>query len=262
MNRGVAVELRNLTVTFNKGTPNEVVALRAASLRVERGEFIVIVGGNGSGKSTLLRVIAGTLQPDSGLVFLNDRDVTRQPDFRRAKKIGFVHQDPLLGTCPTLTLHENMVLSAVRKWWQPFPYSLRPLGKQFDMVAAVGLGLEERLAVPLNNFSGGQRQAIALAIAFSRRSPFILLDEYLSSLDEATAERVLDFTLHLARDESPTVLLVIHDLDRALRIGERTVVLHQGRLVDDLPARLVHSLNRFDLMEALHGKVIETIHKQ
>jgi putative ABC transport system ATP-binding protein len=254
VSNGAAVGLRDVTVTFNKGTPNEVVALHEVSLHVETGEFVVIVGGNGSGKSTLLRVIAGSVYPDSGVVFLNGRDVSRESDFHRAKQISFVYQDPLLGTCPNLTLHENMTISAADKWWWPFPYSLHPPKKQFEMIEAIGLGLEDRLALVLNNFSGGQRQAITLAIAFARQAPLILLDEYLSSLDEATADRVVDFTLGLVREVSATVFLVIHDLDRALQIRERIVVMGKGAIVEDIPASRVVSLQRHELAAVLHDK--------
>lgn len=253
---GVALEVRDVTVTFNAGTPNEVVALRDASLRVAPGEFIVVIGGNGSGKSTLLRAVAGAIRPATGAIFIDNRDVTGVSDYRRARDVSFVYQDPLLGTCPNLTLHENIMLAHTPRhggWWRPLPYPLHAPKRQFEIIEAIGLGLERRLVAPLSTFSGGQRQAIALAIAFSRKAPLMLLDEYLSSLDESTADKVLDFTLRLAREEEPTILLVIHDLDRALRLAKRTIVLRDGRIVDDLPPNQMLRLQRRDLVTALQG---------
>jgi putative ABC transport system ATP-binding protein len=260
---GVSLELRRVTVAFNRGTPNEVCALRALSLEAAPGEFIVLIGGNGSGKSTLLRAVAGTVEPEAGTVRIGGNDVTRQPDFRRARNIGFVHQDPILGTCPNLTLHENFVLShAARSWWWPLPYVMTLPRKQLSFVDAVGLGLDQRLAIALSNFSGGQRQAIAVAIVFSRGAPLVLLDEYLSALDETTADRVLDFTVQLAHEQSPTVMLVIHDIERALRIKKRTVVLNNGEIVRDIPADQIHQIHRDDLLALLgrFGPVSQMVH--
>lgn len=228
---GVSVKLQDVTVVFNIGTPNEITALKNINLEVAPGEVLVLLGGNGSGKSTLLKVIAGIIKPTEGSVFIDGEDVTDRKDYLRAKGISFVHQDPLLGTCPNLTLFENLSLSGNKKWWLPFPYGLSVNKNKTHAIEKTGLGLEERMALPLSNFSGGQRQAIAIGIEFSSQDSLFLLDEFTSSLDETTSENVFAFSMEHAKKNRSTLIMIVHDLDQAMKIHCSILLMVNGAIV-------------------------------
>jgi len=229
---GVSVKLRAVTVVFNKGTPNEIVALKNINLDIAPGEILVLLGGNGSGKSTLLKVIAGVIKPTEGSVFIDGEDVSNQNDYQRARGVSFVHQDPLLGTCPNLTLFENMALSGNKKWWLPFPYGLSVDKDKTHALEKTGLGLEERMALPLSNFSGGQRQAIAIGIEFSNDAGLALLDEFTSSLDETTSGKVFGLSFEYAFKNGATLIMIMHDLNQAVKIQGSILTLADGTIVN------------------------------
>jgi len=230
----VSVKLQNVTVVFNKGTPNEITALKNINLEVAPGEVLVLLGGNGSGKSTLLKIIAGIIKPTEGCVLIDGEDVTKQKDYQRAKGISFVHQDPLLGTCPNLTLFENLALSGNKKWWLPFPYGLSLNKDKTHVLESTGLGLEERMPMPLSNFSGGQRQAIAIGIEFSNQECLLLLDEFTSSLDETTSENVFAFSMEHAKKNRATLIMIVHDLDQAMKIHCSILLMVNGAIVSKI----------------------------
>ncbi len=228
---GVSVKLQDVTVVFNKGTPNEITALRNINLEVASGEVLILLGGNGSGKSTLLKVIAGITKPTEGRVFFDGIDVTSRKDYQRARGISFVHQDPLLGTCPNLTLFENLALSGIKKWWWPLPYGLSAIEKKTHALERTGLGLEKRMSLPLSNFSGGQRQAIAIGIEFSSRAKMILLDEFTSSLDETTSDNVFALSFEYAFKKGATLIMIMHDVDQAIKVRGTILLLVDGAIV-------------------------------
>ncbi len=230
MSQTPVIELRDVSVVYNEGTPNEVVALKNVSLRVSRGETVVILGGNGSGKSTLLKAIAGTAPVKTGTVLLHGRDVTRWPPYRRSKRIGYVHQDPMLGTCPSLTVHENFQLSASERWWLPIPFSLKMRNEDRASIQRTGLPLEQKASTPVTMLSGGQRQAIALCLAFGSTHPILLLDEFTASLDETTTDAVLCFLAERSAEVGATVLIVMHNLSKAQELGKRTITFTSGSL--------------------------------
>lgn len=205
------IEIKNLTIVYNENTPYEVVALKDFSLKVEKGDTLVITGGNGSGKSTLLNAIAGTVPVKSGKIFINGIDVTNWSAIKRSKFIGTVYQDTMLGTCPNLTIQENFQLTNTKGWWKITPYRLKLTENQKDNIKNTGLPLYEREASKINMLSGGQRQAIAVCLAFENTKPILLFDEFTSSLDNSTLENVLDFTMHQAKDNRITMLLVMHN---------------------------------------------------
>ncbi len=230
MSQTPVIELRDVSVVYNEGTPNEVAALKNVSLRVSQGETIVILGGNGSGKSTLLKAIAGTAPVKSGTVLLHGKDVTRWPSYRRSRHIGYVHQDPMLGTCPSLTVHENFQLSASERWWLPTPFSLKMRDEDRVSIQRTGLPLEQKASTPVTMLSGGQRQAIALCLAFGSPHPILLLDEFTASLDETTTDAALCFLTEQSAELGATVLIVMHDLQKAQSTGTRMVTLLSGRI--------------------------------
>jgi putative ABC transport system ATP-binding protein len=230
-----AIELEDVTVLFNKGTADELVALNRVSLSVYGGECVVLTGDNGSGKSTVLNAIAGLCPVASGTIKINSRDVTRVPEHERLRGVGYVHQDPTLGTCPALTVHQNAQLYVRRPWWSPAPIPLRLSGQVTSLLQATGLPLLEKVGSPVSMLSGGQRQALAVCLTLSANPSILLLDECLSSLDRGTAARVLDILRGEGAKCGLTTLMVVHDPQRLRVPVDRVVALRSGML--ETPAR-------------------------
>jgi len=207
------IEIKNLTVVYNANTPYEVVALKDFSLKVEKGEILVITGGNGSGKSTLLRAISGTAPIKAGQILINGINITKWSAIKRAKLLGIVHQDTMLGTCPNLTIQENFQLTNTKKWWYLLPYNLKLNDNQIESIKNTGLPLETRDTSKINMLSGGQRQAIAVCLAFENLKPILLFDEFTSALDENTVNHVLGFVIKQAKDLRITLIMVMHDIN-------------------------------------------------
>ena len=209
-----AIEVKNLKVIYNENTPNEIVALNSFSLKVKRGEVLVVTGGNGTGKSTLLNAIAGTIPIQSGHILFNGNDITDWSTAQRAKIMGIVYQDTMLGTCPNLSLHENFQLTNIHKWWLPIPYKLIMSKNQINSIQKIGLGLESRMATKINMLSGGQRQAIAVCLAFENDKPILLFDEFTSALDEPTMLNLMNYTISQSIQYHTTVIIVMHNTER------------------------------------------------
>jgi len=221
MRRATKVRLENVTVIYNQGTPNETVALDDVSLEIAAGETVLLWGGNGSGKSTLLKVIAGFIKPASGKIFFNDIDVSGDSVACRAKRVSFVHQDPLLGTCPSLTFFENTHISSPNRWWWPFPYKLELQDDYLNILKKLGIGhMESRGSMPLNGFSGGQRQAVAISIALMKKTNLLLLDEMSSSLDHTVSEKLFSLLKEIAKIREKTQIIVTHQKEVSENIGE------------------------------------------
>jgi len=228
---GASVRLENVTVVYSQGTPNETVALDNVTLEIPAGETVLLMGGNGSGKSTLLKVIAGTIKPVSGKIFFDDVDVSGDSDICRAKRVSFVHQDPLLGTCPSLTFFENTHISSSDKWWWPFPYGLELQHEYVNMLHKMGIGhMDGRGSVPLNGFSGGQRQAVAISIALMKKPNLLLLDEMSSSLDLAVSEKLYFLLKENANIKEKTQIIVTHQREASEKIGDFIFSQDLGRI--------------------------------
>jgi len=205
------IEIQDLTVIYNENTFYEVVALNNFSMKMKQGDVLVVTGGNGTGKSTLLNSIAGIIPIKSGKIFFNGVDITNWNALKRSRLMGLVHQDTMLGTCPNLTVQENFELTNPNKWWTLSPYKLRFDSEQTASIKKIGLTLENREKTKINMLSGGQRQAIALCLAFEREKPLLLFDEFTSALDEPTAIKVLDYTFEKAKIKNTTMLMVLHN---------------------------------------------------
>ena len=232
----IALRLEAVSHTFHAGTPNEVRALDAVDLELDRGSFVVVLGGNGSGKSSLLGAIAGSLEISSGRVLIDGRDVTRWPAERRARSIGRVFQDPFMGTAPELTVAENLTVAARRGSARWLRRALDPGRRALirDRVARLGMRLEDRLDTPIAGLSGGQRQALTVLMATMVRPSLLLLDEHTAALDTRSADVVSRLTRETVAESGLTTLMVTHSMTQAVQFGDRVLVMHRGRVAYDL----------------------------
>jgi putative ABC transport system ATP-binding protein len=250
------IELKDIEVVFNPGTPIETRALQGPSVNIERSEFVTVIGTNGAGKSTLLNVLSGEVTPRSGTVSIDGRDVTRLPTFARAFAISRVFQDPLAGTCANLTILENLAIAyrrGQRRGLGPgIVGNLRNMAR--DRLARVGLGLERRLDDKIGLLSGGQRQVVSLIMATLVPVQLLLLDEHTAALDPRTAEVVLKLTQDIVAEQRLTTLMVTHSMRQALDYGSRTIMMHEGRVAID-----VHGPARAGLTVADLLKMFETV---
>lgn len=227
---------QDLHMTFNAGTPIETRALRGMSLDIPTGQFVTVIGSNGAGKSTFLNAVSGEMGVDRGRIEIDGVEVTRAPVWERARHVARVFQDPMAGTCEDLTIEENMALAAQRGERRGFGRAVKPaLREEFRAhLATLGLGLENRLGDRIGLLSGGQRQAVSLLMAALKPSRLLLLDEHTAALDPRTADFVLQLTVRIVAEHKLTTMMVTHSMRQALDVGERTVMLHQGRVVLDV----------------------------
>ena len=240
----------NLVITFNPGTPIETRALRGLSLDIPSGQFVTVIGSNGAGKSTFLNAVSGDLSVDSGTIVIDNEDVTRQPVWNRAKRVARVFQDPMAGTCEDLTIEENMALAMSRGERRGLSRAVQASMRSTfrDRLSTLGLGLENRLSDRIGLLSGGQRQAVSLLMAALRPSRILLLDEHTAALDPRTADFVLQLTDRIVRESKLTTMMVTHSMRQALDVGDRTVMLHQGRVVLDVSGDKRRGLDVPDLL--------------
>ena len=237
---GPALEVRHLRHTFERGSASEVQALRDVSLTLAPGEFVTVVGMNGSGKSTLLNAVAGTFVPDSGSIWLDGVDVTHEAEYRRAEKVGRVFQDPLSGTAPNLTVAENLSL-ALDRARNPFVlrWAVTASRRQelHQRVQELHLGLEDRLDARIGMLSGGERQALTLLMATLVKPKVLLLDEHTAALDPRSVEQVVKLTERVVSSQRLTTLMVTHSMHQAVRLGDRVLMMHRGRIVREIRGR-------------------------
>ena len=219
------LEIQDLTVVYNENTPYEVMALKNFSLTVGKGEIVLISGGNGSGKSTLIRAIAGAVPIKTGKIKFDGIDITKWPSHKRAKFMAIVHQDTMLGTCPNLTIQENFQLTNPRKWWHLTPYNLSLKDAQIESLKKTGLPLDTRGSSKINMLSGGQRQAIAVCLAFEHKKKLLLFDEFLSALDDKTKDNIFRYTLENAKQTNCTMLMVLHGASEYSSTFNKTIQL-------------------------------------
>ena len=251
--------LTNVSKIFSPGTVNEKKALSEISIHLAPGDFATILGSNGAGKSTLFSVVAGSIRANTGTIVLDGKDVTTLPDYRRSKYIGRLFQDPLKGTAPNMTIEENMALAYLRSSEKRSSFSMMTKAerKEFrERLAQLGLGLEDRMNSPVGLLSGGQRQALTLLMATLVTPKLLLLDEHTAALDPATAEKILDLTKEIVAEHQITCMMITHDIEAGLKLGNRTLIMNGGRIVGELSgeeranmdeARLLEVFRRFHL---------------
>ena len=246
--------LNHISKTFNPGTVNEKCAIRDLSLHLNPGDFVTIIGANGAGKSTLFNAIAGSFYTDSGSIFLDGEDITFLPEFRRAKQIGRLFQDPMLGTAPGMTIEENLALATGTGGW--LSHVKKEEKRRFrDRLALLDMGLEDRMKQPMGLLSGGQRQAVTLMMATMANPKILLLDEHTAALDPGTAEKVLNLTRQIVEEGKLTCLMITHNMQSALELGNRTLMMDAGNIILDLAGDERASLTVSDLMQRFRAGV-------
>ena len=247
------LELKGITKIFSRGTIDEVTALDNVNLNVYPGDYVTIIGSNGAGKTTMLNIIAGVFPPErGGRVIVNGDDITSLSEYKHAAYVGRVYQDPKVGTAGKLSIEENLALAVLRG--QPRGLRAATNKKRRELfraaLAPLGLGLEDRLSTPVGTLSSGQRQAVALVMATISKPSLLLLHEHIANLDPRTAETVLELTDMIVERERMTTLMVTHNMDLALRYGNRLIMMHKGKIIVDIGGERKQSLTINDLVTA------------
>ena len=253
------LDIRGITLTFNKGTVNEKVAISDLSLNVNDGDFITIIGANGAGKSTLFNAIGGTFITDSGSIVLDGKDITLTPEHKRARSIGRLFQDPMKGSAPGMTIEENLALAAGHGGWLS-AISKKDKERFKKCLRQLNMGLEDRMQQPVGLLSGGQRQALTLMMATINPPKLLLLDEHTAALDPATAEKVLELTRSIVEENHLTCMMITHNMQSALKLGNRTIMMNAGRIIYDVSGEEREGLTVSDLLERFRetsGKALD-----
>lgn len=254
------LQLENITKLFNKGTVDESTVFDNFNLSVSKGEFVSLIGSNGSGKTTLLNLICGSLKADGGRILFQGKDITNLSEYKRARSIGRVFQDPKAGTCPNLTILENLALADNKN--KPFGLGKCVSKKRIDyfktLLEKTNMGLENRLNVQVGTLSGGQRQALALVIANMSDIDLLILDEHTAALDPKSSETIMQLTDRFIRESSITTIMVTHNLRFAVEYGSRLIMLHEGKSVVDLSGADKANANVDDLLKVFNEISIES----
>ncbi len=245
------IQLLNVSKTFNANTINEKKALLNLNLTIETGDFITVIGGNGAGKSTLLNLIAGVFPCDGGRIILDGEDLTKQPEYKRAKLLGRVFQDPMMGTAAEMGIEENLAMAYRRGKSRGLRWGIHNEERALyqEKLKTLELGLETRLSSKVGLLSGGQRQALTLLMATLQKPKLLLLDEHTAALDPKTARKVLELTDEIVSKDSLTTLMVTHNMKDAIQLGNRLIMMHEGRIIIDIKGQDKKNLKVKDLLE-------------
>ncbi len=245
------LKLEHLYKTFNPGTINQKVALSDLSLHLNPGDFVTVIGGNGAGKSTMLNAIAGVWAVDSGRIILDGQDVTALPEHKRAKFIGRVFQDPMMGTAPNMQLEENLALAMRRGQRRGLGWGVTKAEREVyrEKLKTLNLGLEDRMTVKVGLLSGGQRQALTLLMASLQKPKLLLLDEHTAALDPATAAKVLDLSDRIVAENQLTALMITHNMTDAIKHGNRLIMMNEGQIILDISGEEKKQLTKQMLMD-------------
>ena len=230
------LKIENVCKTFNTGTVNEKKALRGLNLHLKPGDFVTVIGGNGAGKSTMLNSVAGVFGVDSGKILIDGVDVTALPEFKRAKYIGRVFQDPMMGTAATMQIEENLALAARRGQKRGLGIGITKAEREAykEQLKILDLGLEDRMTAKVGLLSGGQRQALTLLMATLQKPKLLLLDEHTAALDPKTAAKVLEATQRIVEKDNLTTLMITHNMRDAIHYGNRLIMMYDGHIVVDV----------------------------
>lgn len=245
------LKLERVSKTFNLGTVNEKKVLHEINLELQEGDFVTIIGGNGAGKSTLLNMISGLYPMDCGVITLDGENISLQPEFQRAKKIGRLFQDPMLGTASDMQIIENLALANRRGKHRGLSWGVTKKEKEryYELVKSLNLGLEDRLTTKVGLLSGGQRQALTLLMATLQKPKLLLLDEHTAALDPATSSKVLNLTKDIVEKEHLTAMMVTHNMKDAIDVGNRLIMMYDGRIIYDVKGEEKKKLTVADLLK-------------
>ncbi|MBQ9227775.1 MAG: ATP-binding cassette domain-containing protein [Eubacterium sp.] len=249
------LEIKNVHKTFNPGTVNEKKALNGIDLVLNEGDFVTVIGGNGAGKSTLMNMIAGVYPVDCGSIVIDGEDVTKLPEYKRAAYLGRVFQDPQVGTASDMQIIENLALAARRGKRRTLRSGVTKKEKTEykALLASLDLGLEDRLTSKVGLLSGGQRQAITLLMATLKKPKLLLLDEHTAALDPKTAKKVLDITEQIVSEHHLTTIMITHNMKDAIAIGNRLIMMHDGKIIYDVSGEEKKALTTADLLTKFKG---------
>ena len=229
------LELKHIHKYYNPGTVNEMCLFQDFNLTIEDGEFVSVVGSNGSGKTSMLNIICGSIPAEGGQICIGGKDISKEKEYQRNRRIGRVYQNPAVGTCPSMTILENMSMAdnKGKRYGLGRGINKRRTDAYRAMLEELGLGLEDKLGVTVGSLSGGQRQTLALLMATMNPIDFLILDEHTAALDPKTAEIVMELTARVVREKHLTTLMVTHNLRHAVEYGDRMIMMHQGHIVLD-----------------------------
>ena len=230
------LKIENVFKTFNPGTVNEKKALQGLNLHLKPGEFVTVIGGNGAGKSTMLNTVAGVFSVESGRILIDSVDVTHLPEYKRAKYIGRVFQDPMMGTAATMQIEENLALAARRGRPRTLRSGITKQEREYyrEQLKILDLGLEDRMTAKVGLLSGGQRQALTLLMATLQKPKLLLLDEHTAALDPKTADKVLEATEKIVKKDKLTTMMITHNMRDAIAHGDRLIMMYDGHIVVDV----------------------------
>lgn len=245
------LDIKNVEKTFNPGTINEKKALNGINLHLDEGDFVTVIGGNGAGKSTMLNMVAGVYPVDCGNIVIDGVDVTRLPEYKRAKYLGRVFQDPMTGTAADMQIEENLALAARRGKTRLLRVGITAKERKEykELLKILDLGLEERLTAKVGLLSGGQRQALTLLMATLKKPKVLLLDEHTAALDPKTAKKVLDITEEIVQKNNLTTIMITHNMADAIRVGNRLIMMNNGKIIFDVSGEEKKKLTVADLLE-------------
>ena len=254
------LKIENVVKVFNPGTVNEKVALNGLNLHLKEGDFVTVIGGNGAGKSTMLNAVAGVWEVDAGRLLIDNVDITHLPEYKRAKYIGRVFQDPMMGTAATMQIEENMALAARRGKPRTLRIGISKEEREEyrEQLKILDLGLEDRMTSKVGLLSGGQRQALTLLMATLQKPKLLLLDEHTAALDPKTASKVLEATDKIVKRSGLTTLMITHNMRDAIEYADRLIMMHEGRIALDICGEEKQKLTVEDLL-AKFGQATGTV---
>ena len=253
------LELKGIHKYYNPGTVNEMCLFQDFNLTVEKGEFVSVVGSNGSGKTSMLNIICGSIPVEAGQIFIDGKEITKEKEFKRNRKIGRVYQNPAMGTCPSMTILENMSLADNKGKLYGLSRGTNKARIDFyrENLAQLGLGLEDKLNVKVGSLSGGQRQAMALLMSTMTPIEFLILDEHTAALDPKTADLIMELTDKIVKEKQLTTIMATHNLRYAVEYGNRLLMMHQGECVIDKKGKEKEQISTEELLKKFNEISIE-----